>query len=265
MYFVYAWTRVQFFDDDEFEGRVTDVNLSENIIRLANGQRIRITPETIIESDGDYFSLNEVAAALQENKRVEAEGDYAKVEGSTNLWTAISVEFEEESNQFEELIISVNLSENSFTVQSGDVFFLTEVSEIEDDGDFLTLEEVENAIAGGVPVFADGDFQTDTESGRFVVDQVKFTYNIQQIEENLASVNPSELTFTVVSGKVIRITEETIVDYKDYTDLEEISTALSAGKVIEADASIYYDSSAGIWIAVEVEFDDNSSSGDGDD
>ncbi|MDX1590373.1 MAG: DUF5666 domain-containing protein [Balneolaceae bacterium] len=250
------------FDDDEFEGRVTQVDLSQSIIQLANGQRIRITPETLIEDGGDYFSLSEVANALTESVRIEAEGEYIKDQGSTNLWTAQTVEFEEESNQFEEQVVSVNLTENSFTVQSGDVFILTEASVIENDGDFLTLEEVQNAVASGVPVFADGDFQSDNESGSLIVDQVEFTFNVQQIEENITSVNPAAQTFTVVSGKVIQITEETETDFKDFSDLEGINTALSSGAVVEADASIYFDAGADLWIAVNVEFDQKSDSGD---
>lgn len=255
------------FDDDEFEGRVTEVNLTQNIFLLANGQRIRLTPQTLIEVDGDYFSLQEVADALGENKRVKAEGDYVRNEESDNLWTALNVEFEDDSNEFEEIITSVNLTGNSFTVQSGDIFYLTASSQIDDDSDFTTLQEVQTATENGIPVFADGKFLVEASTGRLVVDEVEFTFNVQEIDEPVSSVDTSQETFTVISGKIIQITDETVIDQDNYATLQEVTTALSAGIEIEAAASIYFDSDAGLWIALQVEFNegDDSDDDDGDD
>lgn len=255
------------FDDDEFEGRVTEVNLSENIFVLANGQRIRVNTETLIEDDGDYFSLQEVTDALSENKRVKAEGDYIRDGENSNLWTALDVEFEDDSNEFEENVTSVNLSENSFSVQSGDIFYLTSSSEIDDDSDFMTLQEVQTALESGIPVFADGKFRVEEATGRLIIDEVEFTYNVQEIDEPVASVDSTEGTFTVLSGKVIQITEKTVIDQGKYATLQEVATALSAGIEVEAAASIYFDSAASLWIALEVEFDegDGSNDDDGDD
>ncbi|PWN06204.1 DUF5666 domain-containing protein [Rhodohalobacter mucosus] len=259
------------FDDDEFEGRIAEVNLTQNIFVLANGQRIRLTAETLIEDDGDYFSLQEVAAALSENNRVKAEGDYIRDQESENLWTASEVEFEDDSNEFEEAILSVNLNDNAFTVQSGDTYYLTETSEIDDDSDFLSLQEVQNAIEDSLPVFADGKFVVETTTGRLIVEEVEFTYNVQEIDEPVVSVDGTDNTFTVLSGKTIKITDETVINPDKIATLQDVETALSQGINVEAAATIYFDSSNNLWIALQVEFDesddddDDEGEGEGDD
>lgn len=252
------------FDDDEFEGRVTDVDLPQNIFVLANGQRIRIDSQTEIDDDGDYFTLQDVSDALMNGKRVKAEGDYIRNEQNANLWTAIDVEFEDESNEFEEPVISVDLGNNTFTVQSGDIFYITGSSEIDDDGVFFTLTEVQQALAGGIPVKAEGKFEIESVTGNFKIKEVEFSYNIVEIEEIVTSVNLTEQTFTVESGKQVRITEETMIDQDKYSSLEEVSAALDQGIQIEADADIYFNDSSGLWIAIEVEFEDADDEGEED-
>lgn len=244
------------FDDDEFEGRVISVELSSGIITLVNGQRIQITSQTAIDDDGDYFTLQEVSGALENNERIKAEGDYFRNDETSNLWTATEVEFEVESNEFDEPVIAIDPDNGTFTVVSGDLFYLNDTSEIDDDGDFLTLTEVQNALSNGEPVSANGKFNVEQSTGRLIVKEVGFELELNQIEELVTSVNPDEQFFTVESGKQIRITESTIIDDEGYLSLEEVSNALDQGKSVKAEADIFFNSSTGFWIAVEVEFED---------
>lgn len=102
------------FDEDEFEGRITDVNLQEGIFTISNGQRILINEQTEID-DGDFHSLAEVSEAIGTGKQVIAEGEYYHPDENVNFWIATEVEFELESSEFEGLIASANLVQQSFT------------------------------------------------------------------------------------------------------------------------------------------------------
>ncbi len=245
------------FDEDEFEGRVVGVDLPDQIFTIANGQRIQITDETELD-DGDFRTLQEVASAVDRGVRVIAEGDYYQPEEEVNLWIATEVEFELESNEFEDLVASVSLSRNAFTLRNGDEFFLADRSEVEfDDDDLSSFEDVANAVDDGMPVEAEGEFYIDAETGRRVVREVEFELVLDEFEGDVVAVDLAEDTFTIDEGRVIKITEQTeIVDDGDYLSLEEIAAALEEGEEVEAEGKGYLDASTGYFIAVEVEFED---------
>ncbi len=244
------------FDEDEFEGRVVRVNLSDQIFTIANGQRIQITDDTEFD-DGDFRTLEEVAAAVNRGVRVMAEGGYYQPDEDVNLWIATEVEFELESNEFEDLLASVSLSRNAFTLRNGDEFFLTERSEVEFDDGLQSFEDVADAVANGMPVEAEGEFYIDVETGRRLVKEVEFEFEFDEFEGDVIAVDLAESTFTIEGGKVIKITEQTVIDDDgDYLSLEEVAVALEQGEEVEADGKGYLDVSSGHFIAVEVEFDD---------
>jgi len=244
------------FDEDEFEGRVTRVNLQEQIFTISNGQRIQINNQTEIK-DEDFNTLEEVAAAVNRGVRVIAEGEYFHPDENVNLWIATEVEFELESNEFEDLIASVNLNQSSFTLINGDEFFITEKSELEFDDDFESLQDVANAVEAGMPVEAEGEFFIDTDTGMRIVIEVEFEFDFDEFEEYVTSVDLGENTFTLETGKVVKITDQTIIDDDgDFLSLEEVAEALDEGEQVEAEGKFYFDSNSGFWIAVEVEFED---------
>jgi hypothetical protein len=244
------------FDDDDFEGRVTRVNLQDQIFTISNGQRIQINNQTEIKEE-DFNTLEEVAAAVNRGVRVTAEGEYYHPDENLNLWVATEVEFELESNEFEGLIASVNLSQDSFTLINGDLFFLSEKTELEFDDDFESLQDVANAVEAGMPVEAEGDFFVDTDTGNRIVKEVEFEFDFDEFDENITSVNIGENTFTLESDRVVKITVETIInDDGDYLSLEEVSEALSEGEEVVAEGKFYFDTNSGFWIAAEVEFKD---------
>lgn len=244
------------FDEDEFEGRVVRTNLSEQIFTIANGQRIQITDKTEFD-DGDFRTLDEVAVAVDRGVRVMAEGDYYQPDEDVNLWIATEVEFELESNEFEDLVASVSLSRNAFTLRNGDEFFLTERSEVEFDDGLQSFEDVAGAVANGMPVEAEGEFFIDAETGRRLVKEVEFEFEFDEFEGDVTAVDLAESTFTIKGGKVIKITDQTEIDDDgDYLSLEEVATALEQGEEVEAEGKGYLDVSTGYFIAVEVEFED---------
>lgn len=146
----------------EFEGRVTGVDPERNTFTLSNGRIIRITENTEIEDDGDFISLREVADALPGNPNIRAEGKGFIRDG---VFVAEEVEFELDDDsdaednefEFEGLVSSVNLAAETFTLANGLVVQVVENTEIDDDGNYVTLQEVADALQQGLNVEADGE------------------------------------------------------------------------------------------------------------
>lgn len=82
-------------EDDEFEGVVDRVEGRQ--IVLTNGDRIDIPTDAVIDPDGDYLTLSEVAAAVAKGVRVKAEGDLTSSSTTANR-VASQVEFESDSD-----------------------------------------------------------------------------------------------------------------------------------------------------------------------
>ncbi|MGF1670497.1 MAG: DUF5666 domain-containing protein [Balneolaceae bacterium] len=244
------------FDEDEFEGRVTRVDLQQNIFTIASGQRIQVNEQTEIDDDGDFLTLTEVSNAIDTGARVIAEGDYFRPDENANLWITTEVEFKLESNEFEDLVSSVNIADQSFTLVNGDIFFITNQTDIEFADGLESLHDVADAVASGLPVEADGEFFFEIESNRRIVKDVEFEFDFTKFEEYVISVNMAESTFTIESGKTIKITDDTVILDGDFNSLQEVSDALNDGEMVEAEGKILFDQAAGIWIAYEVEFED---------
>jgi hypothetical protein len=246
----------ELFDEDEFEGRVVNVTTDQNTFTLANGQRIKIDRNTLIDDDGDFFTLAEVAGAVGSNIRVIAEGDYYRPDPTGNLWIAIEVEFERESNEFEDIVTSVDVLNRTFDLRNGDRYYMNDASEIDDDSDFMTLEELADAIETGIPVEADGSFFFDTATSRRIVKEVEFESELLEIDEIVVSVDPEEQSFTTDSGKKIFINEKTVFnDDSEYMSLQEVADGLEGGQSIKVDADIYRDQATGQWTALVVDFE----------
>lgn len=82
-------------EDDEFEGVVERID-GRHIV-LTNGERIEIPTDSVIDPDGDYLTLAQVATAVANGVRVKAEGDLTSSSTTTNR-VASSVEFESDSD-----------------------------------------------------------------------------------------------------------------------------------------------------------------------
>lgn len=254
------------FDEDEFEGRIIDLNLQNRVITIANGQRIEINNRTQIE-DSDYPTLESVADAIASNRRVVAEGDYIHPDESVNLWIATAVSFEEESNEFEDLISSFNLFENRFTLLNGDQMLLVEQSEVDFEDDLNSLQEVSDAVAAGLPVLAEGEFSVNPESGDRIVTDVEFGLEFDEFDAMVSAADSLNGTFTLDDIRQVQVTPQTRFD-GDFGSIAAVEKALAQGILITASGEYYLGESGEIWIAVEVSFeekdDDDNGDGDGD-
>jgi len=249
------------FDDDEFEGRITNVDLEKQIFTIANGQRIRIDNQTVID-DGDFQSLNDVAVALNNGQRIVAEGDYFHPDENVNLWVATKVEFEEESNEFQKLLKSINFSSSSLTLINGDELFLTDDSDINFDDEFNSLQDVSNAVRDGLPVLADGKFSVDQQSANRLIDEVSFELEFDEFESVVTAADSISGSFKLANGRDVLITTETVIE-GDYLTIAEVQKALEQGLSVDADGDYYLGQTGDNWIAVQVKFSESSDDDDG--
>ena len=249
------------FDDDEFEGRITNVDLEKQIFTIANGQRIRIDNQTAID-DGDFQSLNDVAVALNNGQRIVAEGDYFHPDENVNLWVATKVEFEEESNEFQELLKSINFSSSSLTLINGDELFLTDDSDINFDDEFNSLQDVSDAVRDGLPVLADGKFSVDQQSANRLIDEVSFELEFDEFESVVTAADSISGSFKLANGRDVLITTETVIE-GDYLTIAEVQKALEQGLSVDADGDYYLGQTGDNWIAVQVKFSESSDDDDG--
>lgn len=176
--------------EKEFEGRIQSVNISEQYISLANGRTIYLTDNTEID-DNDYPSLEAVQQAINSNIFIWSEG-----EGYVNnsRFYAEEIEFEREDDEdetegevdFKELVSSVNLQNKTFTLGQNVVVQITENTVIEDDGDYLTLQEVADALETGTIVEADGSALEETENSdiNLTAVTVEFEREDQESDDN---------------------------------------------------------------------------------
>ncbi|CAN5391813.1 hypothetical protein BH23BAC3_BH23BAC3_17300 [soil metagenome] len=244
------------FDDDEFEGLVMETTLKNQTFTISNGQIIQITEETELDDDSVYNSLQDVANAIANGLRIVAEGDYYRPDENVNLWIATEVEFELEESEFEEFVLDLNTADSTLTLVTNEVFYFTHKTEIDYDDGFESLQDVVDALNLNLPVFAEGDFYIDPETGRYILTDVDFELELDEFEELVQSVDLQNRVFTLINDRQILITETTIIDENgDFLSLEEVTQALEEGIEVEANGEYYYSSSDAIWIAYIVEFE----------
>jgi hypothetical protein len=248
------------FDEDEFEGRIIQLDLDIQTFTIANGQRIRIDNQTQID-EGDYLSLNDIAIALDNNRRIVAEGEYFHPDENVNLWVATEVEFEEESNEFDDLIESVSIPVNSITLINGDQLFLTAESDIEFDDSLTSLQDVADAVESGLPVAAEGDFSVDPDNGNRIISEVGFQLGFDEFEAVVTAADSVANLFTLSNGRDVLVTPDTQIE-GDFNTLTEVSDALSEGLVVEAKGEYYPGSSGDIWIVINVNFEEEEDDDD---
>lgn len=249
------------FDDEEFEGLVMETNLENQTFTISNGQVIQLTDETEIDDDSDYLSLQNIADGIGNNQRIVAEGDYYRPDENVNLWIATEVEFELEENEFEEFMFDINLSDSTITLITNEVFYITPETEVEFDDDFTSLQDIADALSQNLPVFAEGDFYIHPENDRYILTEVDFELELDEFEEVVRSVDLENQIVTLINGRQVLITEQTVIDGEgDYVSLEEVSQALEDGSEVEADGDYFYNSADAIWVAISIEFKNESDS-----
>jgi len=155
----------------EFEGVVASVDEGAATVTLSDGTVLLLVSESDVEHDGDddnLSSLSEVAAALEADAVVEAEGE-GLVESTDPLTLlVVEVEFEVEDDaddvpgtvDFEGRVAAIDEAEGTVTLANGTVILVDGDTRLDDSGDddnLASLAAAAEALAAGEVIEADGE------------------------------------------------------------------------------------------------------------
>src|SRR5699024_4951002 len=169
-------------------------------ITLLNGRTLYLTKETEIEQD-DYTSLEAVENALNSGVNVWAEGEGGMQNGR---FIVTEVEFEEEdtdddddeqdenSIEFDAMVTSVSIQMSSFVLGDQAVINIDENTVIDNDGDYMSLQEVAEALNDGLRVSAEGEARPDSQSEKAELTATEVKFEVVDQDDNDDDDNNSE-------------------------------------------------------------------------
>lgn len=184
-------------------------------------------------------------------------------------------------NEFEQLVREVDLAANTFTIAGGSVIQLTDSTEIDQSGDFLTMQEVARALDNNRPVRAEGRAERAPadSAADFIAKSVKFEtrggfgddrHPVRgPFEQPIKSVDLQDSTFTARNGLIIKVDNNTRVSPRgDLLSLREVNDALNQNFLVKAEGFVVRAATDTTvdFIARRIEFDiENDSDNDGKD
>lgn len=225
--------------EDEFEGKVTRVNLDRSTFNLANGRTVRITDNTVIDEEGDLFNLEQVGRALEEGARVRAEGE-GFVDGDVFVADEVEFEIAEEGNEgdgekdrirFEAFVHEVGLDNGIVVLRDERVLLINDQTQFDENGDFQSLAAVREALELDNLVVADGvGVETDEEDITFIVKEIRFDAVEREefgFEGGVLEVNLEDSILALQDERIVWVNEETDIDESgDYQSLGAVKEAL---------------------------------------
>jgi hypothetical protein len=278
----------------DVDGMAESVDAGAGTVTLEGGTVLRILAGTAIKGGGDRLtSLADVAAALDAGTAVEVDAD--AVLESEGVYVAVKVAFdpeasddesegededgeeeeeeeeggededEQEGVQFGGNVVSVDLENGTFLMTTGKVLTVGEDTSFDEDGDLSTLEAMAGALDAGDRVMAEGRALQDEESEAWMVLEVRVETSGEDGDfgGRVASVDLENGTFTLKSGKVMTLSEETLFDEEgDLTSLEAMEGAIAAGDVVTVQGLAEKDAETGAWMVLEIRV--NASGEDGE-
>ncbi len=162
--------------------------------------------------------------------------------------TVIEAEIDDDREEvdFEGMVESV--SGSSFTLTDGTVVNIvpdTEIEEADDDDELGSLAEVEQALADGFLVEADGEGVV-TGSNPLTITASEVEFEIEDDDDDLphalhfddrvTSVDVAGRTLTLANGTIVQVADDQLIDHSgDLLTLQAASDAVDAGRNVEAE------------------------------
>jgi len=255
----------------EFRRPVDAVDVEASTVTLRGGTTVVLDGDTEIEDDGDFLTLEEVAAALEDGVDVRAEG-----EGTLSIQPgsgppsilADEIKFEARSRddddedddeddddgdegEFDGTVTEADPAASTLTLEDGTVVRLDENTEIDDDGDLFSVDEVAAALEAGTEVKAEGEGTLESgDPPTILASEIKIEAEGDadddeddeedegeaEFEGRVVSIDLDASTVTLTGGIVVRLDGETTIDEDgDLTSLQAVADALAAGTTVEAE------------------------------
>ncbi len=209
------------------------------ITKTVNGEESVKTVNGTIEFNGDGTALLRFRNILEDFKIQLGDGDLLG------------------DDEFNGFVRSVDTDSNTFTLFNGQTYLLTGDTEFAAGSELVGLDEVGSTLENDIRVASSGRFTQD-EAGTNLVRSVSFNYEREDVEfdEQIESVNIENGSFTLKSGLVLSVNEDTEFEDEDeiLTSLTAVESALAAGNIIEADGE-FDPTPSGSNIVTEVSFE----------
>jgi hypothetical protein len=239
----------------QFEGLVSEVDLVDSTVTLENGLLVRITSETHIRFVANQAhllgTLEAVARALEAGHQVLAAGVGVVVSEDPPIIEAVKIVFlirPPPMHDFRGVVEDVDLIDSTVTLVGGTLIQITadtEISfaELAAEHRLGTLEAVAEALEAGRRVVAAGVGEVESKDPLVIV--AKKILFVLQPPDHVAfhgvvqSVNLDAHTFTLKSGLVVRVNDETVIwfqaaDAHSLRTLAAVAEALKAGLTVVA-------------------------------
>ena len=148
--------------DTEFEGAVKSIDINNRHITLLNDRILYLNDSSEIDDD-DYPTLQAANEALMNGTIIWAEGE-GFLDGDRFFISEVEFEREEDDEnedseeiEFSETVSAVNTDQNTFTLANQVTVLVEDATNIDEDSEFSTLQEVADALENGQKVTADGE------------------------------------------------------------------------------------------------------------
>ncbi len=237
----------------QFEGLVAEVDLVDSTVTLENGLIVRITSETHIRFLANQAhllgTLEAVARALDAGHQVLAAGVGVAVNDDPPTIEAVKVVFlirPPTMQEFRGVVEAVDLIDSTVTLAGGTLIQITSDTEISfaelaAEHTLGTLEAVAEALKAARRVVAAGVGEVESEDPLVIV--AKKILFVLQPPDHVAfhgvvqSVNLDAHTFTLKSGLVVRVNDETVIWFQA-ADAHSLRTLKAVAEALEAELTV---------------------------
>ncbi|MDZ7719794.1 MAG: DUF5666 domain-containing protein [Balneolaceae bacterium] len=177
------------------------------------------------------------------NGTIEFNGDGTALLRFQNILDDFKVTLEKGNliadNEFEGYVESVDTESDpqQFTLSDGHTFLFGTDTEIDSEGDLLTLTDVKSILDAGIRVRAEGSFAENADGAK-ILQNLKFEFEDDDLEfeSTVESADTEGGTFTLKNGDTYHITDETNFDEEgDLFSLEDLMWAIDNDYTVKAE------------------------------
>lgn len=235
---------------EDFESKVSTVEVDEMLVTLMDGSTVRIADRTeIVQSDELLGALTAVAEAVAQGQEVLAWGRGAVDSGDPLVLIAIKISFlamdEEEPmvEEFEGVVDGVSMDAGTFTLTDGTVVRITDGTEVVAYNDMSpnSLGGIVEKLEAGYEVVAwgtgtvEGEEPLMLEGVRVVLKAREMEHPAEDFEGEVVEADAAEGQLLLANGWTVVVTDDTeVVKYNEQSpgSVADVVAALEGGLTV---------------------------------